>query len=205
MRKLLLWFPACYVRMLARLRVLIANLVPTIARAGKRLAKKAGGVVVLLAPLEAMDAVYEFRQENNFYYLSGVTVPGAGLLVAPAVEAKGDTPARAYTEISVSAAAQSADWRNSPDLRWGRTIPTPQRRLVSIGSKRWANCRKKSPNLWRTPGPSSTRNWPRRGNTPASEDLVGFLKAQQCDGVLPGREADADFAADDQRCRRSCI
>src|ERR1700739_3315771 len=63
------------------------------------LAKKAGGLVVLLAPLEGMDSVYEFRQEGNFYYLSGVTVPGAGLLVAPAVEAKGDTPARPYTEI----------------------------------------------------------------------------------------------------------
>lgn len=63
------------------------------------LAKKAGGVVVLLAPLEPMDSVYAFRQENNFYYLSGLTVPGAGLLVAPATEAKGDTPARAYTEI----------------------------------------------------------------------------------------------------------
>ena len=63
------------------------------------LAKKAGGVVVLLAPLEPMDAVYEFRQEDNFYYLSGVTVPGAGLLVAPATEAQGDSPARAYTEI----------------------------------------------------------------------------------------------------------
>jgi len=63
------------------------------------LAKKASGVVILMAPMEPLDAVYEFRQENNFYYLSGVTVPGAGLLVAPAVEAKGDTPARAYTEI----------------------------------------------------------------------------------------------------------
>ena len=63
------------------------------------LAKKAAGVVVLLAPLEGQDAVYEFRQENNFYYLSGVTVPGAGLLIAPAIEAQGDTPARAYTEI----------------------------------------------------------------------------------------------------------
>ena len=63
------------------------------------LAKKAGGVVVLLAPLEPMDAVYEFRQEDNFYYLSGVTVPGAGLLVAPATEAQGESPARAYTEI----------------------------------------------------------------------------------------------------------
>ena len=63
------------------------------------LAKKAGGLVVLLAPLEGRDAVYAFRQEDNFYYLSGVTVPGAGLLVAPAAEAHGDSPARAYTEI----------------------------------------------------------------------------------------------------------
>lgn len=63
------------------------------------LAKKAGGVIVLVAPLEPMDAVYEFRQDNNFYYLSGVTAPGAALLVAPAVEAQGETPARAYTEI----------------------------------------------------------------------------------------------------------
>lgn len=63
------------------------------------LAKKAGGLVVYFAPFEPMDAVYEFRQENNFYYLSGSTVPGAALLVAPAVEAQGETPARAYTEI----------------------------------------------------------------------------------------------------------
>jgi Xaa-Pro aminopeptidase len=63
------------------------------------LAKKAGGLVVLLAPLEGRDAVYEFRQEDNFYYLTGVTIPGAGLLVAPSAEAHGDSPARAYTEI----------------------------------------------------------------------------------------------------------
>lgn len=63
------------------------------------LARKAGGLVVLLAPLEPMDAVFDFRQEDNFYYLSGVTVPGAGLLVAPATEAQKDAPARPYTEI----------------------------------------------------------------------------------------------------------
>ena len=67
------------------------------------LAKKAGGVVVLFAPLEAGDAVYGFRQDDNFYYLSGLTDPGAAVLIAPAVvakdEAKDDTPARAYTEI----------------------------------------------------------------------------------------------------------
>ena len=63
------------------------------------LAKKAGGVVVLVAPPEGLDSEYGFRQEDNFYYLSGVTVPGAALLIAPAVEAQGETPARAYTEI----------------------------------------------------------------------------------------------------------
>jgi len=63
------------------------------------LAKKAGGLVVLFAPPEGRDAVYSFRQDDNFYYLSGITVPGAALLVAPAADAQGDTPARAYTEI----------------------------------------------------------------------------------------------------------
>lgn len=63
------------------------------------LAKKAGSVIVLVAPLEGLDSEYGFRQEDNFYYLSGVTVPGAALLIAPAVESQGETPARAYTEI----------------------------------------------------------------------------------------------------------
>lgn len=63
------------------------------------LAKKAAGVVVLFAPLEAGDAVYGFRQDDNFYYLSGVTEPGVALVIAPAVEAKDDTAARPYTEI----------------------------------------------------------------------------------------------------------
>ena len=63
------------------------------------LAKKAGGVIVLVAPLEGLDSEYGFRQEDNFYYLSGITVPGAALLMAPAVEAQGETPARAYTEV----------------------------------------------------------------------------------------------------------
>jgi Xaa-Pro aminopeptidase len=63
------------------------------------LAKKTEGLVVLFAPPEGRDAVYAFRQDDNFYYLSGITVPGAALLVAPAADAQGDTPARAYTEI----------------------------------------------------------------------------------------------------------
>jgi Xaa-Pro aminopeptidase len=63
------------------------------------LAKKTGGIVVLMAPLEGPDSVYAFRQDDNFYYLSGVTTPGAALLISNATEAQGDTPARAYSEI----------------------------------------------------------------------------------------------------------
>jgi Xaa-Pro aminopeptidase len=65
------------------------------------LARKVGGVVVLFAPMESEgpNDLYGFRQEDNFYYLSGSTEPGAALLIAPAAEAVADKPARSYTEI----------------------------------------------------------------------------------------------------------
>src|SRR5438046_10183560 len=66
------------------------------------LAKKTNGnVVVLFAPMEAEgpNAIFGFHQDENFYYLSGWPDPGAALLIAPAVEATADTPARPYTEI----------------------------------------------------------------------------------------------------------
>jgi Xaa-Pro aminopeptidase len=63
------------------------------------LAKKVGGVVVLFAGVENPTEVYGFRQDDNFYYLSGLSDPGSALLIASAAEAKGDTPARAYMEI----------------------------------------------------------------------------------------------------------
>lgn len=63
------------------------------------LAKKTAGVVILFAPLEAPGEVYGFRQQDNFFYLSGLSEPGAALLIAAATEAKEDSPARPYTEI----------------------------------------------------------------------------------------------------------
>jgi Xaa-Pro aminopeptidase len=65
------------------------------------LAKKVGGVVVLFAATEndGPNDLYGFRQDDNFYYLSGLSEPGIALLIASAADAKGDTPARAYTEI----------------------------------------------------------------------------------------------------------
>lgn len=65
------------------------------------LAKKAGGVIVLFAATEndGPNDIYGFRQDDNFYYLSGLSEPGSALLIAPAVEAKGEIPARTYSEI----------------------------------------------------------------------------------------------------------
>jgi Xaa-Pro aminopeptidase len=65
------------------------------------LAKKVEGVVVLFAPLEkeGPNDLYGFRQEDNFFFLSGSSEPGAALLIAPAAEAVADKPARPYTEI----------------------------------------------------------------------------------------------------------
>ncbi len=65
------------------------------------LAKKAAGVVVLFAPMEneGPNEVYGFRQDDNFFYLSGLSEPGSALLIASPVEAKGDAAARAYAEI----------------------------------------------------------------------------------------------------------
>jgi Xaa-Pro aminopeptidase len=71
------------------------------------LSKKTNGAAVLMfAPMEAEgpNAVYGFRQDDNFYYLSGWIEPGAALLIVPTGEASGGKPARAYTETLFLAA-----------------------------------------------------------------------------------------------------
>lgn len=64
------------------------------------LANKVGDVVVLFAPMESEgpNDIYGFRQDDNFYYLTGSTEPGAALLIAPA-GGGADKPTHAYTEI----------------------------------------------------------------------------------------------------------
>ncbi len=60
-----------------------------------------GGVAILFAAVESEgpNAIYGFRQDNDFFYLTGWAEPGAAVVIAPAVEAKGDAPARPYTEV----------------------------------------------------------------------------------------------------------
>jgi Xaa-Pro aminopeptidase len=68
----------------------------------ERLAKTINGDAVLLfaaTEAEGQNATSSFRQDNDFFYLTGWTEPGAALLISPAVEAKDGRPARPYTEI----------------------------------------------------------------------------------------------------------
>lgn len=68
--------------------------------------KTNGGVVLLFAPNEAEgpNDIYGYRPDDNFFYLSGWSEPGAALLIAPATDApaadaKDKSAAREYTEI----------------------------------------------------------------------------------------------------------
>jgi len=57
-----------------------------------------GGVAVIFAATEAdgPNATFGFRQDNNFFYLSGSAEPGAALVLAPAFSKNTSQP---YTEI----------------------------------------------------------------------------------------------------------
>jgi Xaa-Pro aminopeptidase len=64
-------------------------------------AKTGSGVVILFAPMESEgpNALYGFRQNDDFFYLTGWTEPGAALLIAGATDANGVNAAHPYTEI----------------------------------------------------------------------------------------------------------
>lgn len=64
-------------------------------------AKTNGAAVLLFAPTESEgpNALYGFRQNDNFFYLTGWPEPGAALLIVPPAEAKGSAAAQPYTEI----------------------------------------------------------------------------------------------------------
>lgn len=78
------------------------------ARREKLAAKLGQGVLILFANTEeeGQNSSGRFRQDNDFYYLTGWNEPGAGLLIAP----KSD--ARPYTEVLFLAA------RNVSQERW---------------------------------------------------------------------------------------
>lgn len=84
--------------------------------------KTEGGTILLFAPMESEgpNAVYGFRQEDDFFYLSGWTEPGAALLISPAVAASDKSPDRPYTEILFLAA------NNAVEEKWTGPKLNPQ-------------------------------------------------------------------------------
>ena len=64
------------------------------------LAKKLnGGIAILFAANEPALEYQEYRQDEDFYYLTGWNEPGAALLVQSAVDAHDQVPARPYREV----------------------------------------------------------------------------------------------------------
>jgi Xaa-Pro aminopeptidase len=58
-----------------------------------------GGIAILFAAEEPSIEYLEYRQDEDFYYLTGWNEPGAALLVQAPVAAQGSHPARPYREI----------------------------------------------------------------------------------------------------------
>ena len=84
------------------------------ARRVKLSQQTSGGTIVLFAATEeeGPNAIYGYRQDENFFYLSGWSEPGAALLIAPATPATDSAPARPYTEVLFLPA------RNRTQERW---------------------------------------------------------------------------------------
>ena len=98
-----------YLLMLVALLALASNCValdrqPNADYRSRRIAlsqKLNGGVAVLFAGTEAEgpSATQGFRQDNNFYYLTGWTEPGAAIVIAAQVTGHDTTPGRQDSEI----------------------------------------------------------------------------------------------------------
>ncbi|HMD20668.1 MAG TPA: aminopeptidase P N-terminal domain-containing protein [Alloacidobacterium sp.] len=58
-----------------------------------------GGIAILFAAEEPSIEYLEYRQDEDFYYLTGWNEPGAALVVQAPVAAQGTHPARPYREI----------------------------------------------------------------------------------------------------------
>jgi Xaa-Pro aminopeptidase len=62
-------------------------------------AKLNGGIAILFAANEPPLEYQEYRQDEDFYYLTGWNEPGAALLIESAAPARDQVPARAYREV----------------------------------------------------------------------------------------------------------
>ncbi len=83
-----------------------------------------GGVALLFAPNESEgpNDLYGYRPDDNFYYLTGWSEPGAAVLIAVAVDGKDKSPARPYTEI-LFLPSRNPSQEKWTGPSWDRKIP----------------------------------------------------------------------------------
>ena len=97
-------FSLCIASLLLGLAAFAAERQPNAVYHARRqalAAKAEKGIVVVFAGVEAEgpNDLYGFRQDNDFYYLTGLNDPGAAVLVASEQPASGDFKGRPYSEI----------------------------------------------------------------------------------------------------------
>jgi Xaa-Pro aminopeptidase len=115
--------------------------------------KMDGGVAILFANIEAEgpNATYGFRQDNNFYYLTGSTEPGAALVIASEIKGHDNTPGRPYSETLFLPA------HNRVQEKWtGPKLAADTPNVASItGFERVFNLEQMPAELMRVLGPST--------------------------------------------------
>ncbi len=83
-----------------RLQRWTSNPPPTITRDARPWPKSLnGGVAILFAAQEPVLDFMPYRQDEDFYYLTGWNEPGAALLIQGPADGSSEHPARSYREI----------------------------------------------------------------------------------------------------------
>lgn len=139
--------------------------------------KMAGGVAILFAGTEpeGPNATYGFRQDNNFYYLTGSTEPGAALVIVSQVAGHDNTPGRPYSEILFLPA------HNRTQEKWtGPKLAADTPNVASItGFERVANLDQMPVELMRVLGSNTASLYvdlPQEDQPSASTDPLQWLR-----------------------------
>lgn len=156
------------------------------------------GIIVLFAPLEPDGPrdLFGFRQEDNFFYLSGWPEPAAALLIVSAAAAKDQSSARAYSEVMYLPARnmRQEKWTGAklgpenPDADrltgFTRVEPLDKLRedLAALLAQRPSTVYSDLPGYGESSASAAGLEWLKRGNTfprPVFEDLKPLLKSMR--------------------------